>query len=237
MKDTQFYDTESAQYSRKRYPLVAQSYTQFFFNRRLALTKQFVGRVLSASAGVPVTLLEVGCADGVVVRELARAFHGAFKKMVGIDISPSMIAEARRQNTDSNAEFLLREEYGSRPPVNIVIETGVINYANFEEDLQFAFSNLQTGGYYLLSVAGTESLRNRLKHESGFNDFRSYRVYDRLIREKFTVLGVRGCGVFMPYLWRIPAIARLVQPMLEVALGTLVPGLCHEKLYLLKKHD
>ncbi len=232
MKDTDFYNQESAHYSEKRYPKVAQSYTQYFFNRRLAITKAFFKK--SIKSGTTYSLLELGCADGIVVRELAKDFPDAFSKLVGIDISPGMIEEARRHNSLSNATFMLRSEYAGEP-VDIVNETGVINYAGFDTDIAFAHNNLKEGGHYILSVAGTGSLRNSLKPEADFADFRSYKEYEALLRQKFTVLKVAGCGVFIPLIWRLPAIARVVHAVLEPLVGALMPGLCHEKLYLLQK--
>ncbi len=232
MKDTDFYNQESASYSQKRYPKVAQSYTQYFFNRRLALTKAFLRKALEP--GKTYSLLELGCADGIVVRELAKDFPNAFSKLIGVDISPGMINEARRHNSLSNASFVLRSEYAGKP-VDIVNETGVINYAGFDTDIAFAHDNLKEKGCYILSVAGIGSIRNRLKPEAGFADFRSYKEYEALLRPKFEVLAVAGCGVFVPLIWKLPSLARLVHTVLEPFMGALMPSLCHEKLYLLKK--
>lgn len=233
MKDTQFYNNESSEYSEKRYPVVAQSYTQFFFTRRLAITKNFLKQIFIS--GQHPALLEIGCADGIIIRDIENSFPGVFSKLSGIDISAGMIEEAHKRNTSMNAEFLLRSEYAAREPVSVVVETGVINYSRFEDDILYAYNNLKVGGYYILSVAGTGSLRNRLKHESGFNDFRSYKEYEFLLRQKFIVRSVRGCGLFVPYIWKIPPFGRILQPIADSIVGALFPGLCHEKLYLLEK--
>jgi hypothetical protein len=134
-----------------------------------------------------------------------------------------------------NASFFVREAYTSAEPVDLVIETGVVNYAHFENELAFAREHLYSGGFYILSVAGTGSLRNRLRHESGFSDFRSYAAYDKLVQSEFAVRGVRGCGFFIPYLWRLPALARVIQRAVDSVAGILAPDLCHEKVYLLQK--
>jgi SAM-dependent methyltransferase len=233
MKDTSFYNQESTQYSLKRYPKVAQSYTQFFFNRRLSFAKKYIAKVLLYEKR-PLSLLELGCADGIVVREFEQTFPGAFSKIVGVDVSPGMVEEARRQNKSQVAEFFLRQEYANGEVVDVVNETGVINYAGFDQDVAFVENRLKRGGWYVLSVAGTNSLRNTLKGEGDFIDFRSYREYESLLREKFTIHRAIGCGVFVPHLWKIPALARLLQPIVEVIIGTLIPSWCHEKIYLLR---
>ena len=146
-----------------------------------------------------------------------------------------MIAEAKNKNENPLAEFFTRDQYLSEEPVDLVVETGVVNYANFDEEIAFAQSVLKPGGLYLLSVAGTGSLHNLLKHEGDFNDFRSYGEYEKLLQEKFTVRKVRGCGFFVPLLWRLPVLARGVQSGIDSLAGNIFPGLCHEMVYLLEK--
>jgi predicted TPR repeat methyltransferase len=234
MKDTAFYNQESTRYSQKRYPKVAQTYTQFFFNQRLDLTKRFFKEIVLHEKK-KLSVLELGCADGIIVRELSAAFPDSFSKLVGVDISLGMVEEAKRLNTLPNASFMLREEYKNQQPADIVNETGVINYAGFDADTAFASDNLKEEGYYILSVAGTGSLRNMLKHESDFADFRSYKEYEAILRKNFAIVAQVGCGVFIPLVWRLPTLARLIHLMIEPVVGSLMPGLCHEKLYLLKK--
>ena len=234
MKDTDFYNKESECYSQKRYAAVPVSYTQFFFNRRLAITKKYISRIIAKTGG-KLSLLELGCADGIVVRELARAFPDAFSGLIGIDISPGMIGEAQKQNTTPYARFMLRDAYMGMPPVDVITETGVINYAGFDNDIKFVLSNLKEHGWYVLSVAGTGSLRNILKPEKDFKDFRTYREYERLLKETFEIREVTGCGMFIPLIWRFPALARTTTAVLETMCGNMFPGLCHEKVYLLQK--
>ncbi len=146
-----------------------------------------------------------------------------------------MVEEARKKNESINAEFLLRSEYINRPSVDIVNETGVINYAGFDADIQFVYDNLKDDGWCVLSVAGTGSLLNRLKGEKDFIDFRSYAEYEKLLHEKFVIHHTEGCGIFVPHLWKLPMLARIVQPLAEAVFGKLFAGLCHEKVYLVQK--
>lgn len=234
MRDTSFYDEESVQYSQKRYPKVATNYTQYFYLRRLEIVRKYLAKFFSGKSFA--TFLEIGCADGVVLRAVAEFLPGVFGKMIGIDISEKMVEEAQRQNHILEAQFFLRSQLPSKEGFDVVLEVGVVNYAVFEEELSFAKDHIKDNGYYLLSVAGTDSLKNRMKGEDGFNNFRSYRAYEETIKHDFKIKAETGCGVFVPYLWRIPGIARVIQPIFEVMANTLgMTGLCHEKIYLLKK--
>ena len=229
-KDESFYNTESAQYSSKRYPPVASTYVQAFFKRRLSITLEVIERIPKSE---PLSVLEIGCADGVVLRALRERFGARLGAIQGIDIAQEMIARARELNRDFRTTYAVRREYVERP-IDLVIETGVLNYAGVE-DISYAARQLKEGGWYVLSLAGTGSIIHQLDLVGGFKDVRSYREYEALIREEFEIVAVRGCGFFVPYLWRVPALARLLQPYFEGVFGLLLPNLCHEKVYLVKK--
>jgi predicted TPR repeat methyltransferase len=232
MKDTAFYNQESTQYSSKRYAKVAHSYLQLFYAHRLEITKKYLRAVLEKLPANP-SLLEVGCADGVIVRELCKDFP-EIGSIVGIDISPGMIDAAQSQNTDARATYQMRSEY-TGAPVDILVETGVVNYSDVDAEVLFAHQNIKEEGWYILSVAGTGSLYNRIKHDGGLADHRPYKEYDRIIRQHFIVHKVLGTGFFIPLVWKVPPLARALQGLAEVTLGAIFPGLCHEKMYLLQK--
>lgn len=233
MKDTPFFNRESGRYSERRYPRVARTYTQFFYKRRLILSRAFLEQII-AEATNPLALLEVGCADGVIIRAIEEAFPDVFRELVGIDIAPAMIEEAIRRNTNPRASFVLRSEYHSMP-MDLIVETGVANYSRIEDECLFAHHNLKQGGQFILSIAGTGSLYNRLKRDTGFNDFRSYKESEDIIRRHFSIRAVRGCGLLIPFIWRIPPFARMIQAIVEPLASVLAPDMCHEKLYLLEK--
>lgn len=232
MRDTIYYDRESTRYSDKRYPRIPTTYIQYFYLRRLDIVKRYLQR----SAQAPATLLEIGCADGVVIRALAAAFPGMYSHIVGVDIAEEMIRQASSRNTSPDIRFCLRDELSASEQFDVVIEIGVVNYASVEEELHAAQAYTRAGGRFILSVAGTDSLRNRIKGEDGFNDFRAYHIYEDMIKEDFIVESVEGCGIFVPYLWRLPSLARVVQPALEWLANALgARWLCHEQVYLLQK--
>jgi SAM-dependent methyltransferase len=232
MRDTTFYNRESVQYSEKRYPPVAESYLQYFYLRRFDIVKDYLAQAIDT----PVRLLEIGCADGIVIRKLSGDLPGKFREIVGVDIAKDMIEEATRKNTSPQIRFCLRDELPVDEQFDVVVEVGVVNYASVDEELDAAQAHMREGGRYILSIAGTNSLKNRLKGEDGFSDFRAYHIYEDMIKEDFIVERVMGCGIFVPYLWRVPRIARIVQPVVDALCNVLgARWLCHEQVYLLRK--
>lgn len=235
-KDTEFYNKISESYSADRYPEVATSYTQFFFKKRLDLLIGAIKQTaLAQSSGLSV--LEIGCANGVVLRKIHEVFKRNFSYFVGLDISPKMIEVASRENVDTNMIFKVRNEYNGLKEFDLIIEVGVINYTDsVEEEMSYAHSVLKDGGYYICSFAGTDSVLNKIKPgDKGYNNFLSYIEYEQTMRKFFRIEKKIPVGFFVPLLWRFPAIARLKQPIVENFFKFFSPNLFHENIYVLKK--
>lgn len=231
MKDIDFYNKESEHYSQKRYPNVAVTYVQFFFKRRLDRVLRELARVSEGKKNL--SLLEVGCADGVVLRAVADAFPGVFSELVGVDTSPEMIKQAHAQSTGA-AQFFVRGEGALRGKFDVILEIGVANYADIDEELAHATRLLKGDGVYVLSLAGSDSLNARAGKGVGYNNFFSYRAYEQKIEQLFFIEKSIPCGFFIPFIWRIPFVARMVQTMGEKIFAPFVPNLFHEKIYILK---
>ena len=233
MRDTRYYDSESAHYSGKRYPEVPQTYVQSLFRRRLRI-------VLSLAASLSrrrcLALLEIGCADGVVTSTLYDEFPDCFARVDAVDISAKMIEAARANAGGRHITFALRDELSYASAYDLVVEVGVINYAREDEELDAARRHTGPNGRFLCSIAGSDSLKNRLKHDEagGFNNFLTYAEYEKKIRDRFVIERVVPVGLFIPHIWKVPSLARIVQPMLETLLAPVAPNLFHEKVYLLK---
>jgi SAM-dependent methyltransferase len=229
-KDIAYYDAESGQYSKKRYPERAATYVQSFFLRRLAL---LTGLVCEYACARPVSLLEIGCADGVILRKLFAALPEAFSSMEGVDISPRMVEAARKLSEGLPMTFAARTE--NIPPRDLVIEIGVLNYVpDFEQDIARLYDSVVLGGRAIISIAGTGSLWHRLKRTGeDFAHFLPYRTYEAALRKRFAIIASEPVGLFIPYLWRLPGIARFIQPTVERMLALVAPGLFHEKVYVL----
>ncbi|MDE1925197.1 MAG: class I SAM-dependent methyltransferase [Patescibacteria group bacterium] len=233
-KDTEFYNTISSRYSADRYPTVAHSYTQFFFKKRLSLIIDCI-RQLTKETDKHLSILEIGCADGVVLREIYETFGNRFSSLVGVDISPKMIEAASAKHRDAPLVFKVRDEYYDAKRYDLVIEVGVLNYTDWESDLRFAREHLSQGGHYLCSLAGTRSLHALAKGGGEyFKNHLSYREYEEGMRERFTVIRALPVGFFVPLIWRFPALAGPIQAVAESIGSRLAPDLAHEKIYLLR---
>lgn len=232
MKDSAFYNQESSQYSAKRYPPVATTYIQFFFKERLRLTIEQLKTIVGFKENS--TLLEVGCADGVVLREISKRLDGAFSKLVGIDLAEGMVEQARSRTSDSRSKFFLRGKEVLDGPVDVIVEIGVANYADIDEELRYAYEHLADGGVYILSLAGKDSSNALFGKGIGYKNFLSYGDYEQKIADVFRIETVIPCGFFVPLLWRIPRVARVVQPVIEKVMATVAPNAFHEKIYVLR---
>lgn len=230
-----FYDKESSYYTDKRYATVTESYTQYIFKTRLNIFLSYLEKI-EKNLPKEATILEIGCADGVVFKAIEKRFPERFSRFVGMDISPKMIEEAKKQNSNPRSNFCLRDDTPSEQ-FDIVIELGV-HTPNIEEESQYVSNHLKSGGYFFYNYAGSESIyrRTKLKEIAYAKDYRPYKVYESSLRKFFTIKNTKVYGFFVPKLWWAPSIARVIQPMLDWVFRFFVPDLFHEKLYVLIKN-
>ncbi len=232
-KDTSYYNQEGDRYSKKRYPERDTDYVHFFFKKR----RRILMSMLSGIAGHacrPLSLLEIGCADGILVNEIHDQ-EKTFSPLVAVDISPDMIAVARRNNTRS-IEFSLRDSLPSKR-FDVIIEIGVLNLTDLDTDLRFAVERLADEGYYICTLASRTSLLSRLKMQpTDFAHHLSFKEYEMVLRKTFTIVQSEGYGVFVPHIWKSPGLARWIQPLAEYLASLFSPNWFHERIYLLKKN-
>lgn len=232
IKDSDFYNKESDKYSARRYPAIASNYIQFFFKKRLDITiRQLKG---IGNTQKDLSLLEVGCADGVVLRDIQEKMHNSFRKMVGIDTAEEMVKIATMLDVSGEMRFFVR---GQEPATqfDVIIEIGVANYTDFDAELLYATNHLKDRGVYVLSIAGRNPLSGYAGGDTGYENFLPYPEYEVKIRNNFIVEKIIPVGFRVPVLWKIPPIARVIQPILEICFRGLWSGLFHEKIYVLKK--
>ncbi len=237
IKNTKYYDRESLEYSAKRYPRVNSDYNHFFFKRRLDLLCDLVRGLSNNTSNIISNVLEIGCADGVVVRKLLSDF-GFITNFTGIDISMEMIDSANRLNSNKKCKFYLRDSFKFNQKFDLVIEVGVLNLVPLEAEIEFAYDAMDSVGYYICSLANINSLRSKIKFScnyDGFNNLLTFHEYEKILSSKFVIEKEIPYGLFIPFIWKIPVVARFVQPLAEWLLGRLAVNLFHEKIYLLKK--
>ncbi len=230
-KGNSFYDLESVVYSKKRYQGVTRSYTQYFFKRRLSLVLRLLGRI----GGKNLKLLDIGCADGIMTISIHEHFPEMFSELVGVDVSSAMIEVARKATSDPQISFFLKSETPNKR-FDIALSLGYLSAVIFEDEARFVSDHLKSDGYYICALAGRDSLHRRLKlgNVPYLSDFRAYSEYDKMLRTHFLIVKEIPYGLFVPKLWSMPFLARILQPVFEVFFAHIAPNLFHEKIYLLK---
>ncbi len=237
MKDEtiNFYDKESGIYTAKRYPNHVESYTQYIFRTRLNILLSFLKK---SKQVIPInsSVFEIGCADGVVFKSLEGSFPHRFSKLVGVDISPGMIAEATKQNTNKNTSFTLRDA-APADQYDIVLEIGVHVY-NLDAELAYVSQFLKPNGYFVFSAAGGKSLYKKIKmrDKEYSKDYLVYSSLEKVLQRYFTIEDSAVYGLFVPKLWQVGALGRFLQPIFD-GVFQFIPELFHEKIYLLRKLD
>lgn len=230
-----YYDKEASTYSEKRYPSVVRNYVQFLFTRRRDIVLTYIGRVI-AHTDTPRTLFEMGCADGILLRSISDRYSRAFASLTGSDVSESMLRVAREATKDPSITYLLRDSLPRSGSYTCAMEIGVgALVLDTKGELQILASQLSPGGYLICSIAGADSFAAIWGSTAADRSLlKTYADYETDMQTYFTIKQVRSCGIYMPLLWRVPALGRLLQPIAELV-GRLVPERTHERVYLLKK--
>jgi SAM-dependent methyltransferase len=235
-RTNEYYDEEARLYSGKRYPAILRNYVHFLFTRRRTLALGMLGKAIAGTIE-PRTLLEVGCADGILLRSIAAKYRGAFQSMMGVDISKPMVETARTLTPDPSITYKLRDELLSAGSYSVVLEIGVAALAfDTKGEVEILANQLAQGGYLLCSFATSTSLAVLLSRGSAGDNsiLRPYTEYEKVLQQQFTIVSSKAYGLYVPLVWKVPALARLLQPAADM-LCALVPSLAHEQLYLLKK--
>ncbi len=149
------------------------------YERHAAVQTEVAERLLGRLDGLkfePARILEVGCADGRQCQALHRRFPKA--RVIGIDLSPGMLARARSRRRWWRRDFeLLRADGGRLPLAEDSID---LVYANLSlgwlGDAEAALRSwrrvLRPGGLALVSVFGPDTLREqraRLAPQASFS--------------------------------------------------------------------
>ncbi|MBV6427764.1 MAG: Trans-aconitate 2-methyltransferase [Haliscomenobacter sp.] len=99
------------------------------------------------------TVLSLGCGTGLAERHLIDQFHVPYAQLWGTDISPAMLAEARKRIQAWELDLLHMEENTGGHAWDIVYSgLNVFHYlphTAFEQAVKTAASQLRPGGYFL----------------------------------------------------------------------------------------
>ncbi len=232
--NTTFYDKASGEYSNRRYKSGTNSYIQFFFKRRLSLTIDILQKYISGRTNL--LLLEVGCADGIVIETIDSKYPNNFIKYTGTDISPEMIRVASEKNKNSKISYYLKNS-SEQGEFDFVLAIGFLSPGIFDREFNYIKKFLKKGGIAIVSMASKDSIYTKIKlrDQEYSKDYWNHDKYREFLQKDFDILNAEPCGLFIPKLWSIPVLARIVQPVLESILKYIIPNLFHEKLYVLRR--
>ncbi len=234
--NTTFYDNASAEYSGKRYKGKTNSYIQFFFKRRLQLILNILKNNISDKKNL--RLLEIGCADGIVVDTVVSNFSNSFSECVGTDISPEMIEMAKKKNNNKNISYYLKNN-GESGLFDVVLAVGFLSPGIFDQEFSYINKYLKPEGTVIVSLASKDSLYTKIKlrDKDYAKDYWNHRQYEDFLRRDFDLISTHPYGLFIPKLWAFPSVARIIQPTIETLLAPFLSGFFHEKLYVLRKRS
>ena len=229
-KTIKIYDQEADKYTLKRYAGPIDNYVKYLFLTRRKIFLGLMSKIRWPKAEP--MLLEIGCADGVIMRSVKEKFPNLFKRYVGIDISPKMIEAAQQQNP--GMEFYLRDQLPAGQ-FDLIIEMGVGTY--FVSELEYVKKLLAPDGYFIYALAGKESLHIKFKHRDAdfLGGYRDYRTYEAEIAKHFQIVKSVPYALFVPKLWTNSRLGAKIQPLVDRLARKFLPAdWFHEKIYLLK---
>lgn len=232
--NTTFYDKASGEYSNRRYKSGTNSYIQFFFKRRLSLTIDILQKYLSGRNNL--SLLEVGCADGIVIETIDSKYSNNFTKYIGTDISPEMIKVASEKNKNNKINYYIKNS-NEQGGFDFVLAIGFLSPGIFDREFDYIKKFLKKDGIAIVSMASRDSIytKLKLKDQEYSKDYWNHNQYMEFLQKDFDVLCTKPCGLFIPKLWVLPVLARIAQPICESVFKFIIPNLFHEKLYVLRR--
>ena len=199
-KDTvDFYNKESTQYSKKRYEGKTNSYFQFLFKRRRQLFLAFIDSVKGELKDSKA--LEIGCADGVIVKKLLQKLPDSFKTITGVDVSPKMIEISKNRLKDKatiNLDSI--ESFSPKNKFNYIFSIDSFHhYANQEKAILNLHQTLKKGGKLIISDFSLGRLGNWFfkKFEPSNSRMLSKKEFKELFeKHKFGIIKQKRVGLF-----------------------------------------
>lgn len=228
-KNTDFYNKESIVYSQKRYPKLANSFTTFFFKKKLAIVIDYLCDIPKKE---DLSFLEIGCADGVVIKNVLEQ-NLLFKRVSGVDVSPKMIEVANKGEYKQNVFFSVRDDKKITTE-DIIVEVGVLNLIDYKKEFSFVYEHLNPNGYYICTVSSKESLLNFFKRTKQLLHLNWRCDYEREMKKYFETIKISPVGLFIPFLWKFGKLSLYLQLFFDKVFRFL-PSFYHERVYFLKK--
>ncbi|WP_107943580.1 class I SAM-dependent methyltransferase [Metasolibacillus fluoroglycofenilyticus] len=137
-------------------------------------------------------ILDVGCGTGQTAAYLAYKY-GA--KVTGIDISPTMVAKARRRMKKNHLPIKIIQGSAEKIPLpnnlfDFIISESVLSFVNKPKALKEIFRLLKIGGRF---IAIEHTINERLKKEEE-NEIKQFYGFDSLTMKKDWVALMKQAG-------------------------------------------
>ncbi len=231
-----FYTKESVQYSKKRYEGELNTYTQYLFRKRMNIYFDFL-RYIKSNVNKKISLFDIGCADGVVLFNTEYIFSDMISSYTAVDISSGMIEVANNNKPNDKFSFYLRGKE-SNSNYDLVTELGV-HVPDLKSEISYIKQKLNSdNSYFIFSSSSGGSLHTYFKirnnpETSHIGELKRYNEIENILKSEFKIIKSIPYGLFIPKLWANATIGKMLQPIIDKVFSFIVPGLFHEKIYLL----
>ena len=165
------------------------------YDRHALLQRKMADELLDKiKSHSPLKILDVGCGTGYLTMKMAAMFPQA--EVIGIDIAPGMIAEAKKRG-QVNLSFMLGDGEELAFPdhcFDLIVSNATLQWMVADKSLIEAKRLLKSGGRLVFNTFGPATLKE-LK-EAGFrvNVFRSIDELRRLAGKLFTEVKLTSRG-------------------------------------------
>lgn len=118
----------------------------------------------------PTRVLDLGCGTGYLTRRLAERFPLA--RVVGIDLAPGMIAEAREQNQRTNIKYLVADgEQYNDGQYDLIVANASLQWMKVEKVFASVLKLLVPSGRFIFATFGPGTLAELRACGFRINDF------------------------------------------------------------------
>jgi SAM-dependent methyltransferase len=232
IRDTNYYNAVSGNYSNDRYPEKNKGVMHYLFNTRRKFLYKIIYKIKQSKYGNSKVndILEVACGDGVLTRVLSKEFPKA--KIVSNDISPGMVEAAKKTNLP-NVNFFIR---GQEPEnkYDLIVYLGVFNSMDMDFELEYVSKHLKENGVFILGFTHKHSsIFFYRPNQNPDMHVHSLKKYNEKFSEKYDLQDTYAHTFFVPHLWKLP-FADFLQNFIESIVLKFTYRPFHEQIYVLK---
>ncbi|MFA6169737.1 MAG: methyltransferase domain-containing protein [Candidatus Margulisiibacteriota bacterium] len=140
------------------------------YDSEAILQKEMADRLYALTGVCPTRILDLGCGTGYLTRRLAEKFPLA--RVVGVDIAPGMIAEARERNQRANIKYLVADgEQYNDGQYDLIVANASLQWMKVEKVFNNVLKLLLPGGRFVFATFGPGTLAELKACGFRINDF------------------------------------------------------------------